>query len=89
MIDGPLSIVLLDPESGQLTATLAPGVHYNVTEAVIAEHPELNFFRVTPTPFQRVWAGDDPEAVTWTVALRFVDADQAASYLDVLTAGAE
>jgi hypothetical protein len=57
------------------------GWHVNVTPAYLADRPELEPFVVTPETMNRVWAGDDPEAPTMTVALRFADEEAAAGYL--------
>ena len=70
MFDGPIPVMLRGPD-GKLTDARAPGVHYNVTEALMAEHPELEAYRVSPPVLQRVWAGDKPEDAAWTVPLRF------------------
>lgn len=70
MFDGPIPVMLRGPDD-KLTDARAPGVHYNVTEALMAEHPELEAYRVSPPVLQRVWAGDKPEDAAWTVPLRF------------------
>jgi hypothetical protein len=49
----------------------------NVTPAVLAANPALADFVVTPSRLARVWAGDDPESPTMTVALRFADEAEA------------
>lgn len=77
MIDGPIPVMKRDPLTGELTDVPAPGVHYNVTEALMAERPELEAYRVTPSPLQRVWAGDPPEAPQVTVPLRFASETEA------------
>jgi len=57
------------------------GWHVNVTPDEIEAHPDLAAYVVTPTRLRRVWAGDDPEAPAWTVALRFPDQETADSVL--------
>lgn len=52
---------------------LLAGWHVNVTPAVLAARPELAPYVVEPTPFRRVWAGDDCHAAALTVALRFAN----------------
>lgn len=55
------------------------GWHVNVTAEQMAERPAWHPFRVRPTRMRRVWAGDDPLNPQMTVALRFADAEEAAS----------
>jgi len=66
-----------DPETGEMVEVTPPvaleGWHVNTTPAHLAEHPELAPFVVTPSMLRRVWAGDDAENPTQTVALRFAD----------------
>ena len=50
---------------------LAAGWRVNVTLDALADAPELAAFVVEPARLDRVWAGDDPEAPTQTVALWF------------------
>jgi hypothetical protein len=54
---------------------------WNTTTAMLAAHPELTAYRVTPHPLERVWAGDDAANPTITVALRFTDAAQESAAL--------
>jgi hypothetical protein len=54
---------------------------WNTTPALLAQHPELEAYRVHPVALERVWAGDDPAAPAYTVALRFDDAAQEAAAL--------
>ena len=58
-----------------------PGYHVNTTTADLAEHPELEAFRVFPSQMRRVFAGDDPENPQWTVALKFADEAEARKVL--------
>jgi len=77
-INGPLPIYVRDA-SGELTDQLATGVHYNISADALT--PEMEPYRVIPSAMQNVWAGDDPEAPEWTVALRFPDQATADSVL--------
>lgn len=77
---GPYPVYQRD-EAGELTDQLSEGVHYTTDEATMAARPELEPFRVTPAHLQNVWAGDNPEAPTWTVPLRFPDELTAAVFL--------
>ncbi len=54
-----------------------PGFHVNTTTAILAERPDLEPYVVTPETLMRVWAGDDPDNPTMTVALRFADEAEA------------
>lgn len=73
-LDGPFQIYDRDPLTGELTATLAPGVHYKTDPTTFATFSALlTPYRVEPTPLQNVWAGDDPAAPVLTVPLRFPD----------------
>ena len=65
-----------DPEGEPV---LLPGFHVNVTSDLMAERPELEAFRVEPSPLRRVWAGDDPVNPVVTVPLRFTDEAEASS----------
>ena len=47
------------------------GWHINITKEYLDEHPELEPFVVVPSALRRVWAGDDPQNPTTTVALKF------------------
>lgn len=49
------------------------GFHVNTTVETLNATPALLPFVVTPEPFRRIWAGDDPVAPVLTVALRFAD----------------
>ena len=53
--------------------TEVPGFHVNITAADLEEFPEVAAWRVQPQSLRRVWAGDDPENPTYTVALQFAD----------------
>ena len=71
---------LYDPpseEGGE--PVLLPGHHANVTPDEMT--PELEAFRVEPSPLRRVWAGDDPLDPVITVALRFNDEAEATARL--------
>lgn len=63
--------------------TQIPGWHVNTTPEGLAAFPALAPFVVSPDPtrLRRVWAGDDPENPTLTVALRFADEAEALSAL--------
>lgn len=41
----------------------------------------LTSYRATPSPLSRVWAGDNPLAPAWTIALAFPDATTATTVL--------
>lgn len=58
----------------------AEGWHVNTTPQVLAARPELEPFVITPATLRRVWAGDDPANPARTVALRFADEAEAASF---------
>lgn len=76
-LDGPIPVMLRDA-NGDLTDTPAPGVHYNADPATFAANELLlEPFLVSPTRLQRVWAGDDPDAYTMTVPLKFADQAEA------------
>ena len=67
-----------DEHGEELTPAVAlPGWHVNTTPSYLAEHADLAPFVVTPSRLRRVWAGDDPENPTQTVALRFEDEAEA------------
>lgn len=68
----PVSIPNAWDEAGEVTG-FDPRIHYNVTAEFLAEHASLATFRIEPATLQRVFAGDDPTAAQWTVALRFDD----------------
>lgn len=73
-----------DPEGEPV---LLPGFHVNVTPDLMMERPELEAFRVEPSPLRRVWAGDDPVNPVVTVPLRFADQKEAAKMLPEAVAG--
>lgn len=50
---------------------LAAGWRVNVTPGGLAGAPDLAAFVMEPARLDRVWAGDDPEAPSQTVALWF------------------
>ncbi len=77
-INGPLPIYIRG-DDGELTDELASGVHYNVAASALTEG--MAPYKVIPSVMQNVWAGDDPEAPEWTVALRFPDQATADSVL--------
>lgn len=54
------------------------GFHVNITPEGLT--PALEAFRVEPTPYRRVWAGDDAMAPVITVGLRFADEAQFRTY---------
>jgi hypothetical protein len=60
------------------------GWHINTTMGYLEAHPELNDFVVTPSILRRVWAGDDAENPTTTVALRFDSESEALQYFEEL-----
>ncbi len=82
MIELDVIGLLFDPPivEGSEPVPLA-GWHVNTTPAGLAARPELSVYVVTPNHLRRVWAGDDPEAPEWTVALRFPDQEMADSVL--------
>ena len=57
---------------------LLPGYHVNVTPDEMT--PELEAYRVEPSPLRRVWAGDSRWNPTITVALRFADEAEFRTY---------
>ena len=64
--------IIYDPpteEGGESVALF--GWHINITKEYLDEHPELEPFVVVPSALRRVWAGDDPQNPTTTVALKF------------------
>ena len=83
MIDIDIIGALFDPHptDPEGEPVLLPGFHVNVTSDLMAERPELETFRVEPSPLRRVWAGDDPTNPTITVPLRFADEAEAAKML--------
>lgn len=84
LIFPPVSTEPVSPGSDPLPgAEPVPGWHVNVTPDYLAERPDLHPFVVTPTILNRVWAGDDPEEPTMTVALRFADEAEAATVLEL------
>lgn len=84
LIFPPVSDEPVWPGSDPLpSAEPVPGWHVNVTPDYLAERPELETFVVTPATLNRVWAGDDPEDPTMTIALRFADEAEAATVLDL------
>ena len=52
----------------------ADGWHANTTPQGLAEAPALAGYVIHPARLSRVWAGDDPDAPTMTIALWFADA---------------
>ena len=67
------------PTDSEGAPVLLSGWHVNVTPEVMAEHPELEPFRVEPSPLRRVWSGDNHDNPVMTMPLRF--ADEAAARL--------
>jgi hypothetical protein len=53
------------------------GWHVNTTPEGLAARPDFAPYVVTPSRLRRVWAGDDPVAPTFTVALRFASEAEA------------
>ena len=58
-----------------------PGWHVNTTPETMEARLDLVPFIVSPSPFRRVWAGDDPASPAVTVALRFADEAEARAAL--------
>lgn len=84
LIDGPIPIPVWsapDADGDRTVVGWRDGYRLNTTAEVLAARPELAAFRVEPPRMIRVWAGDDPEAPTVTVALRFADEAEAAEVL--------
>jgi hypothetical protein len=79
-IDGPIPIPVLD-ENGEPTGDFETGYHVNVTPGFLADHPEVEPYRVTPSALRQVWAGDCPFSPVETVALRFADEAEARAVL--------
>ena len=77
---GPLIVpATYDAEGNELTpAKTLPGYHVNVTPDEMT--PELEAYRVEPSPLRRVWAGDSRWNPTITVALRFADEAEFRAY---------
>jgi hypothetical protein len=71
-MDADIIGTLYDPpaiEGGEPVSL--PGWHVNVTRRVMIQRPALEAWRVEPETLRRVWAGDDPDDPTVTVALKF------------------
>lgn len=75
---------LYDNIEGDAPPVKLEGFHVNTTVETLNATPALSPFVVTPEPFRRIWAGDDPVAPVLTVALRFDSEEQALKYLPVL-----
>lgn len=89
-LDGPFPIYARDPATGELTDQLAPGEHYKTDAPTLEAFPDvLGPYVVTPQPLQNAWAGDEPAAPAWTVALRFPDAAAADSVRAAVSAVAD
>lgn len=73
------TIAEVPPEALDGVPVPLDGWHVNVSVEQMAAHPDWQPFRIMPTRMRRVWAGDDPLNPQMTVALRFADADEAAS----------
>lgn len=58
---------------GQPTGAVQPGYRLNTTHPIFDAVPAIAPYRVTPAHMLDVWAGDDPNAPTITVALLFPD----------------
>lgn len=75
LIDGPITIVLhgeFDPETGRADALgVRPGYRLNMLRPDYEARPDLAPWRVEPERLARVFAGDDPENPTLTIALEF------------------
>lgn len=72
-----------DGENEPVAAELIyPGWHVNTTAATLEARPDLEQFVVSPSPFRRVWAGDDSANPVWTVALRFADEAEARTTIE-------
>jgi len=74
-----------DPETG-FPVLITPAVplegwHVNITQDGLTKRPDLAAYHVTSSRLRRVWAGDDPEAPSVTVALRFESEVQAETVL--------
>lgn len=85
MLYGPFSVQTHDTD-GNLTGTLAPGVHYTCDALTFASNTDtLSPYRATPNyPLQFVMAGDDPAAPTNTVPVVFPDDATAQSVIALL-----
>lgn len=66
-------------------AELRAGWHVNTTPEVLEQNPALADYVITPSTMRRVWSGDDPQAPSATVALRFADQDQAEAVLGAMS----
>jgi len=80
-IIGVLYRAPVDPTDPSEILVPYPGWHVNITAEGLATRPDLEPYVATPSRMRRVWAGDDPEAPEWTVALRFPDQATADSVL--------
>lgn len=93
-LDGPFSVpsawtTVSDPMSGQpvQVPTAWAANRWNTTPSFYASHSAaLSAYKVAPTPFSRVWSGDNPDSPQATVALAFPDVGTAEMVL--LTCGA-
>jgi hypothetical protein len=91
LIDGPIFVPsgyvdAIDEETGETFSVptgVMEGYRLNTTAAELSARPDLEAWRVTPSHLARVWAGDDPENPTITVALLFADEAEAVAVLGV------
>ena len=87
--DAPIPVPLTfgtDPETGaEIVTSWRPEYHVNLPTWPQTPDdfvtPELAPFRRTPPLLSRIFAGDDPENPTMTLALRFADEAEARDVL--------
>ena len=89
--DAPIPVPLTfgtDPETGaEIVTAWRPEYHVNLPtwpqtpDEFVADHPALEPYRRQPPLLARIFAGDDPENPTMTLALRFADEGEARAVL--------
>lgn len=86
-LDGPFSVPTawtpqsIDGSTVQVPTAFADNRWNTTPRFFTASLGALTAYRVAPSPFTRVWAGDNPAAPTNTVALAFPDAATAQAVL--------
>ena len=89
--DAPIPVPLTmetDPETGgEIVTAWRPEYHVNLPtfpqtpDQFMEQRPELVAYRRLPPLLSRIFAGDDPENPTMTLALRFTDEAEARGVL--------
>ncbi len=86
-LDGPFSVPTawttqtINGVSVQVPTAWADNRWNCTTHFYAANSAALAAYKVGPSPFSRVWAGDSPTNPQWTVALAFPDAPTATTVL--------